>query len=68
MAGVPSPGGVGPLRELLRLLREHKAATAIEYGMIAAGIAFAAMVGIRNFAAATENMWTVVGDNVTNNS
>jgi Flp pilus assembly pilin Flp len=55
------------LREFLRLLRDPKAATAIEYAMIAAGIAVAAVVGIRNFAAATGNMWTLIGHNVTNN-
>ena len=56
------------MREFLRLLRDHKAATAIEYAMIAAGIAFAAVVAIRSVAAATNNMWNVVSDNVINNT
>ena len=56
------------MRHFQKLLREEKAATAIEYGMIVAFIAIAAMAAIVGTADRTMTMWNIVSTNVTNNS
>ena len=57
-----------PVRTLARLLaaplRDRRAATAIEYGLIAALIVIAMVAALRNLAGATTNMWTFVANEV----
>ena len=53
------------MRDFWKLLREDKAATAIEYAMIVAFIALVAMAAIIGTATATNSMWNIVSRNVT---
>lgn len=46
---------------LLRLVRDKRAATAVEYGLIASMIVVVIMVGVRGVATETNTMWTRVG-------
>ena len=55
------------MRNFWKLLREEKAATAIEYGMIVAFIAIAATAGIMSVAKNTNGMWSGISQNVSNN-
>lgn len=48
------------MRELFRLLRESRAATAVEYGLIVALIFLAILVGVYALASSTINMWNNV--------
>ena len=48
------------MRGLFRLLRESKAATAVEYGLIVALIFLAILVGVYALATTTTNMWNNV--------
>ena len=48
------------MRELFRLLRESRAATAVEYGLIVALIFLAILVGVYALANTTINMWNNV--------
>ncbi|HEY0008630.1 MAG TPA: Flp family type IVb pilin, partial [Tepidisphaeraceae bacterium] len=59
--------GVGKMRQLWKLLRDQKAATAIEYAMIVAFIAIAAIAAIMGTAGRTNTMWNHVSSNVINN-
>jgi Flp pilus assembly pilin Flp len=54
------------MRNLWKLLREEKAATAIEYAMIVAFIAIAATAAIMGTASRTNVMWNHVSGNVIN--
>ena len=56
------------MRKFWKLLREEKAATAIEYALIVAFIALAAMAAIIGTANRTVSMWNSVSSNVVNNS
>jgi Flp pilus assembly pilin Flp len=56
------------MRQFWKLLREEKAATAIEYAMIVAFIALAAMAAIMGTASRTVTMWNSVSSNVVNNA
>ena len=55
------------MRQLWKLLRDQKAATAIEYAMIVAFIAIAAIAAIMGTAGRTNTMWNHVSSNVINN-
>jgi len=55
------------MRTFWKLLRDRKAATAIEYGMIVAFIAIAAMGAIISFGGRTNSMWNKVSQNVADN-
>lgn len=55
------------MRNFWKLLREEKAATAVEYAMIVAMIAVAAIAAIVSVANATNSKWTLISANVTNN-
>lgn len=46
--------------------RDDSGATAIEYGLIAALIAVAAIAGMNNFADALAGMWNYVADTMEN--
>jgi pilus assembly protein Flp/PilA len=54
------------MRDLIRLLRETKAATAVEYGLIVALIFLAILVGVYALASTTINMWNNVQTEVKN--
>ena len=56
------------MRKFWKLLREEKAATAIEYALIVALIALAAMTAIVGTANRTISMWNSVSTNVVNNT
>jgi pilus assembly protein Flp/PilA len=56
------------MRTFWKLLRDEKGATAIEYAMIVAFIALAAMAAIVGTANRTTSMWNVVSSNVINNT
>lgn len=45
------------MRSLFRLMRETKAATAVEYGLIVALIFLAILVGVVSLANTTTGMW-----------
>lgn len=48
------------MRRFFRLLRETRAATAVEYGLIVALIFLAILVGVVSLANTTINMWNNV--------
>jgi pilus assembly protein Flp/PilA len=52
------------MRKLLRLARESKAATAVEYGLIIALIFLAILVGVYALASTTISMWNNVNTEV----
>ena len=52
------------MRDFIKLIRETKAATAVEYGLILALIFLAMIAGVSNFATATINMWNNVEQKV----
>ena len=45
------------MRHLFRMMRDTKAATAVEYGLILALIFLAIVVGVSNLASTTVGMW-----------
>ena len=47
-----------------KLIRDQKAATAVEYGLIVALIVLAMMAGLGQFAGTTINMWNEVESKV----
>ncbi len=53
------------MRDLIRLLRETKAATAVEYGLIVALIFLAIIVGVVALANTTVGMWNNVQTSVS---
>lgn len=53
------------MTKLLYLLRDQKAATAIEYGLIAALICLAALGAIKSFSSGAEVMWIDVSTKST---
>ena len=59
-------GGLEAMRRIARLIRDQKAATAVEYGLICAMIFLAAIGAIRMVGTTTINMWDGVSDNVFN--
>ncbi len=52
------------MRHLLRMVRDTKAATAVEYGLIVALIFLAVVVAIANLANTTIGMWNNVSSEV----
>jgi pilus assembly protein Flp/PilA len=56
------------MRTFWKLLREEKAATAIEYALIVALIAIAAMTAIIGASDRAIAMWDLVSNNVTDNT
>ena len=51
-------------QKLLRLLRDDRGATAVEYGMIAALVVMGAFLAIQNFANVSVGMWNNVSNTV----
>ena len=62
--GALRTGGLEPMARFLKLLRDKKAATAVEYGLIVALIVLAMMAGLSQFASTTIKMWNDVASNV----
>jgi len=56
--------GIGAMSRFAKLLRDQKAATAVEYGLIIALIVLAMMAGLSQFASTTIRMWNDVAANV----
>lgn len=54
------------VRHALRLGRDSKGATAVEYGLILALIVLAMMVGLRETAKVTISMWNDISTKVQN--
>lgn len=54
------------MRNIYRLMRSTRAATAVEYGLILALIFLAAVSTITDVGNSTTNMWTHVSDQATN--
>ena len=52
------------MRKLLKILKDEKAATAIEYGLILAMVFLAMIVGVTQFSQTTINMWNQVANAV----
>jgi pilus assembly protein Flp/PilA len=50
---------------LRKLLRKQEGATAVEYGLIVALMALAALVAIQSLADETDGMWSKVRSEVT---
>jgi len=57
-------GGIEAMARFLKLIRNEKAATAVEYGLIIALIVLAMMAGLSQFAGTTIKMWNDVATNV----
>lgn len=56
---------MGAIRQMMRgLLADHRGATAVEYGLIAALIVIAAMGGISALGGGAGGMWTELGNTV----
>ncbi|WAC24405.1 Flp family type IVb pilin [Blastomonas sp. SL216] len=55
------------LQTFVKIVKSKAGATAIEYGLIAALIAVAAMVAIQGVASESTKMWNKVGSEVNNN-
>ena len=56
------------MRLLAKLLRDTKAASAVEYALICALIVLAMIAGLNAFAGATITMWNDVSTTVVNSS
>ena len=63
MCATQGQGKTG-LRKFVRLIRETRAATAVEYGLIVALIFLAILVGVYALASTTINMWNNVNTEV----
>jgi pilus assembly protein Flp/PilA len=61
---VPRAEKVEPMRLLAQLIRDTKAASAVEYGLICALIVIAVISGINAVASQTITMWNDVAENV----
>lgn len=53
------------MKRLIKLLRDNRGATAIEYGLIAALVVLGAFLGLQNFANTSVGMWNNVSDTVS---
>jgi pilus assembly protein Flp/PilA len=59
MGALPAVG-IRAMARFLKLIRDRKAATAVEYGLIIALIVLAMMAGLSQFASTTIGMWNNV--------
>ncbi len=53
-------------RAATRMLRDSRAATAIEYGLILALVVIALIIGLSALGGATSGMWNMVNTKVAN--
>ena len=58
--------GAAVRRMMSKLLGSKRGATSVEYGLICALIVLVMLVGLRNFAGSTINMWSNVNSAVQN--
>lgn len=58
--------GQSMMKRLMRLARDRRGGTAIEYGLIAALIIITMMVALKNFAGVSVNMWQNVSNKMQN--
>ncbi len=56
------------MRKFARLLRDERAVSAVEYGLIVSLIVLAMMAGLNLVASTTINMWNDVASNVSAHS
>ena len=56
------------MRKFARLLRDERAVSAVEYGLIISLIVLAMMAGLNLVASTTINMWNDVASNVSANT
>ena len=56
------------MRKFARLIRDERAVSAVEYGLILSLIVLAMLAGLTTFANTTINMWNDVATNVIENS
>ena len=63
MGALPA-GGLEAMAKFSKLIRDKKAATAVEYGLIVALIVLAMITGLSQFAGTTIKMWNDVASNV----
>ena len=54
------------MKRLMRLARDRRGGTALEYGLIAALIIITMMVALKNFAGVSVNMWQNVSNKMQN--
>ena len=61
----PEEGGLDAIRTMLRLRRDDRGATAIEYGLLASLIAVAAISGMTALGGGSGGMWGKIEGYVT---
>ncbi len=64
----PDVGKVRPMRLFAKLIRDTKAASAVEYALICALIVLAMIAGLNAVAGSTIGMWNDVSNNVVSTS
>jgi pilus assembly protein Flp/PilA len=65
MGEKPGVEKVRPMRFIAKLIRDIKAASAVEYALICALIVLATIAGLNAVAGRTINMWNDVASNVS---
>ena len=68
MGEKPHVGKIRPMQFLARLIRDIKAASAVEYALICALIVLAMIAGLNAVAGSTISMWNDVSENVVSSS
>jgi pilus assembly protein Flp/PilA len=53
------------MRRLAKLIRDQRAATAVEYGLIISMVVLAMVVALGNVASTTTGMWNNVSEEIT---
>ena len=61
---MPDVGKVRPMHFIAKLIRDTKAASAVEYALICALIVLAMIAGLNAVAGSTTTMWNEVSSNV----
>jgi pilus assembly protein Flp/PilA len=60
--------GIGAMARFAKLIKDERAVSAVEYGLIIAMIVLAMMAGLSQFAGTTIKMWNDVSHNVSTSS
>jgi pilus assembly protein Flp/PilA len=68
MGEKPDVGKVRPMRLFAKLIRDIKAASAVEYALICALIVLAMIAGLNAVAGKTTTMWNDVSSDVLNHT
>jgi pilus assembly protein Flp/PilA len=61
---MPVAEGEAAMRGFLRIFKDERGATAVEYGLILALVFLAMITGVSTFGQTTINMWTYVANEV----